>query len=106
LPSILLLYYAVGAGWEGRALLTVVAGVSGGEKSHRGTTLCRLVPFPEDHTVPDRFGFPESGNPGISLLYIEYPLFLPEGQSGPNLIISGLPYNQSGAMNSIRGTTL
>ena len=37
--SILLFYYAVAAGWEGGALLTVVAGVSGGEKLYLGSSI-------------------------------------------------------------------
>ena len=35
----------MGAGWEGRALLTVVAGVSGGEKLYLGSSIM-LINYP------------------------------------------------------------
>ena len=59
--------------------------------SHRGTTLYRLVPFPERYSVPESFGFPEFRESGNALPYTEhYTIYCPRPSSATVTILIGL----------------
>jgi hypothetical protein len=71
--SILLFYFAVGAGWEGGALLTVVAGVSGGENLYLGSSKI-LINYPAlSAAIGGRDGMDGSRSNWMTLPFWEVP---------------------------------
>jgi len=83
--SILFFYYAASAGWEGGRLLTIAAGVSGGEKSYLDSSII-LNNYPAlSATIGGRDGMDGSRSFWMTLPFLEVPSI-----SGPTLCPTGL----------------